>query len=134
MNICIPVTEDRGMKSPVSAHFGSAPLFMIVDIESGACRSVGNRNLHQGGGTCMPLQSLRGESIDGVVVGGIGMGALQKLGAANIRVFISDHETVEAAVAAFKAGSLREATPATACSHHGQGGPGHGGGGGCGGR
>jgi predicted DNA-binding protein (UPF0251 family)/predicted Fe-Mo cluster-binding NifX family protein len=135
MNICIPVTEDLGMKSPVSAHFGSAPLFMIVDIDGNTCRPVANRNLHQGGGMCMPLQSLQGESIDGMVVGGIGMGALQKFLAEGIRVFISDHETVEDAVAAFKAGTLREATPATACTHHGgghgRGGGGDGGGGGC---
>ena len=132
MNICIPVTEDLGLKSPVSAHFGSAPIFMIVDMDSGACRAVANMNLHEGGGMCMPLQSLQGEVIDGLVVGGIGMGALQRFLAANIRVFISTHETVEEAVAAFKAGTLREATPATACMHHGQGGHGRGGGGGCG--
>ncbi len=34
MNICIPVNEDKGLQSPVCAHFGSAPAFMIVDTES----------------------------------------------------------------------------------------------------
>ncbi len=30
MNICTPVTEDRRLDSPVNAHFGSAPFFMVV--------------------------------------------------------------------------------------------------------
>ena len=139
MNLCIPVTEDKGLESPVSAHFGSAPLFLIVDTESGACRSVPNRNLHHAHGMCQPLQSLAGERFDGIAVGGIGMGALGKLQAANVRVFLSREARVDGTVAAFQAGALEEATPATACAHHGHGPHGHGHAasgapGGCGGR
>ena len=60
-----------------------------------------------------------------MVVGGIGMGAFGKLKAANIRVFLSDHPTVGETVAAFKSGTLREVTPATAFAHHGNGPHGH---------
>jgi len=126
MNLCIPVTEDKGLQSPVSAHFGSAPIFVIVDTGSGACRSLPNENLHHGHGMCQPLRALAGEQLDGVAVGGIGMGALDKFRAANVRVFLSGEATVEETVAAFKAGALREATPATACGHHGHGPHGHG--------
>ena len=126
MNLCIPVTEDKGLKSPVSAHFGSAPLFVIVDTDSGACRALPNKNLHHGHGMCQPLMSLAGEQLDGVAVGGIGMGAINKFQAANVRVFISGEATVEETVAAFKTGALKEATPATACGHHGHGPHGHG--------
>jgi predicted Fe-Mo cluster-binding NifX family protein len=118
MNICIPVTEDNGTASPVSSHFGSAPLFMIVDTDTGACRAVPNRNAHHSHGMCMPLASLAGESIDGMVVGGIGMGALAKLGAAGVRVFRSEHATVEETMAAFRAGSLKTMSPDKACAHH----------------
>jgi predicted Fe-Mo cluster-binding NifX family protein len=128
MNICIPVTEDKGLESPVSAHFGSAPIFMIVDTESGSCKAVSNRNLNHSHGMCQPILSLAGEKIDGVVVGGIGMGALQKLEAADIRVYLSELETVDATVVAFKAGTLKSATFQTACGHHGQRPHGHGGG------
>ena len=134
MNICIPVNEDKGLQSQVCAHFGSAPLFLIVDTDSEGCRAIPNHNQHHGHGMCMPLASLQGERIDGMVVGGIGKGALSKLQTAGIRVYLSDLPTVEATVSAFKAGSLREVTPAEACAHHGSGpqgqGPhGHGGGG-----
>ena len=127
MNICVPVLEDQGLESPVSAHFGSAPLFMIVDTESGACRPISNRNLNHGHGMCQPLASLAGEHMDGMVVGGIGMGALEKLRAANIEVYLSEFPTVAATLAAFKAGLLKLVTPQTACGHHAQGPGRHGG-------
>jgi predicted Fe-Mo cluster-binding NifX family protein len=120
MNICIPVLENKGLESPVSAHFGSAPLFMVVDTESANCRPVLNRNLHHGHGMCQPLLSLAGENLDGIVVGGIGMGALRKLQAANIRVYLSMLPTIEATLAAFKAGTLEPVTPETACGGHGE--------------
>jgi predicted Fe-Mo cluster-binding NifX family protein len=129
MNICIPVNEDKGLPSRICAHFGSAPLFMIVDTEGEGCRAIPNQNQHHGHGMCKPLASLQGESIDGMVVGGIGGGALSKLQSAGIRIYLSDLPTVEATVSAFKAGSLREVTPAEACAHHGDGLHGHGAGG-----
>jgi predicted Fe-Mo cluster-binding NifX family protein len=121
MNICIPVEADNDIKSPVCAHFGSAPAFMIVDIETGNCRAITNNNQHHEHGTCMPLQSLQGEQIDGMVVGGIGMGALNKLKAANIQVYVSGHATVGEVLAAFKAGSLKPMQPNMACHGHGNG-------------
>lgn len=118
MNICIPVNEDQGLKSSVCAHFGSAPYFMIVDLESGACRAIANTNQHHGHGMCMPLAALQGESIDGLAVGGIGAGAVNKLLAAGIQVFFSEESTVEETMTAYKAGTLRLVTPETACGQH----------------
>lgn len=120
MNICVPVNADRGLASPVCSHFGSAPFFLIVDTESGACRAIPNRNLHHAHGMCQPLNSLQGENLGGIVVGGIGMGALSKLQMAGLQVFQAQHATVEDTLAAFKAGSLPAMTPAVACGHHGQ--------------
>jgi predicted Fe-Mo cluster-binding NifX family protein len=128
MNICIPIDEDKGLQSRVCSHFGSAPAFMIVDTDSETCRAIPNSNQHHGHGMCMPLQALQGERIDGLIVGGIGMGALSKLSAANIRVYLSQHPTVAEAVATFKAGELQQMQPHMACAHHGHG-QGHGQGG-----
>jgi predicted Fe-Mo cluster-binding NifX family protein len=118
MNICIPVNEDQGQDSPVCAHFGSAPFFMIVDTESGNCRAIRNNNQHHAHGMCTPLASLGGEQIDGMVVGGIGLGALNKLISAGIQVFLSERSTVVETVSAYRAGTLRLVTPETACGHH----------------
>ena len=31
MKICFPVAENKGLESPVYNHFGSAPMFLLVD-------------------------------------------------------------------------------------------------------
>jgi predicted Fe-Mo cluster-binding NifX family protein len=59
MQICIPVMDDRGLDSPVSAHFGSAPAFMIVDTDSGHCRIIANNNHHHAHGMCQPLAAFK---------------------------------------------------------------------------
>jgi predicted Fe-Mo cluster-binding NifX family protein len=125
MNVCIPVMDDQGLASRVNEHFGSTPMFVIVDTESGSCRAIPNRNQHHGHGGCQPLLAIAGESIDAAIVGGIGMGAMRKLQAAGVRVFISRQATVEEALAALKAGLLLEATADAACAHHGSGHHGH---------
>jgi len=121
MNICIPITDDEGLESPVCAHFGSAPAFLIVDTESGVCRAVANANQHHGHGMCSPLASLQGERIDAMVVGGIGAGAMGKLAAAGIPVHLAAHATVRETVDAFRAGALPVMDPDFACAHHGHG-------------
>jgi len=121
VNICIPVNGDLGVRSAVCGHFGSAPLFMIVDTESGATRVIQIGNRHHGHGMCPPLQSLRGEELDGVVVGGIGMGALRKIMNANLDVYLAEQRTVGETVEAFKNGRLRRVTPELACVGHGHG-------------
>lgn len=119
MKICIPVTEDRGLESPVCAHFGSAPAFLIVDVEKGEHRTIPNRNQHHAHGMCSPLAALDGQAVDAVVVGGIGMGALQKLAAGNIRVLLAQHATAGETIAAYRAGALRPMEPGMACAGHG---------------
>lgn len=121
MNICIPVNEDQGLQSPVCAHFGSAPLFLIVNTDTDECRTVNNEHAHHAHGMCQPLAALSNEQLDGIVVGGIGMGALMKLRASNIDVFLSGYPTVSATIAAYKAGALKPVTPQNACAGHGHG-------------
>lgn len=123
MKICIPVDEDQGLSSPICPHFGSAPHFMIVNTDDGSCRAIRNRNEHHAHGMCQPLQAIQGEQIDGIIVGGIGMGALNKLTAAGISVYQAQHPTVGLAVEAIKAGQLAVMSPGAACGghHHGQG-------------
>jgi predicted Fe-Mo cluster-binding NifX family protein len=119
MRICIPVDEDQGLDSAVCAHFGSAPLFMIVEQESGACRAIVNPNQHHGHGMCQPLAALAGESFDGIVVGGIGARALMRLEEAGVRVFQAQHANVRETIAAAAAGTLPVMTTQMACAGHG---------------
>jgi predicted Fe-Mo cluster-binding NifX family protein len=119
MNLCIPVERDSGLASEVCPHFGSAPYFLIVDTDSGACRAIANTVHQQGrGGGCAPLHLLAGQNVDAMIVGGIGMGALNKLRATNIRVLVSTLRTVKDTLAAFKAGTLQAVGDDMACAGH----------------
>jgi predicted Fe-Mo cluster-binding NifX family protein len=118
MQICIPVNDDQGLDSSVCAHFGSAPLFMILDTASGEYRTLTNHNQHHGHGMCQPLSAIAGEKLDGMVVGGIGARALTRLEQAGIRVFLAQHPTVRETLAAVQAGGLPVMTSQMACAHH----------------
>jgi predicted Fe-Mo cluster-binding NifX family protein len=122
MKLCIPVESDLGLESCVFGHFGSAPVFLFVDLETGAIASLDNANRAHGHGQCNPLASLQGHALDGVVVGGIGRRALEKLNASGVKVFLAGAQNVAANVRAYAAGRLVEVTPSTSCSAHAQGG------------
>lgn len=123
MKICIPVTADRGLESPVSGHFGSAPLYMLVDAEARSVRAVPNPRASHEHGACSPLEALEEHPIDAVLVGGIGPGALAKLRSAGIRVLRARAATVAGCLDALSRGDVEEIEPAAACDHgHGHGG------------
>lgn len=118
MNVCVPAMENNGLESTLSGHFGSAPFFVLVETESLACRGLENQNAQHAHGMCQPLAALAGNQIDGVVVGGIGLGALNKLNAAGITVYRGAGKTVGEVIAALKAGSLQKVEPGGSCAGH----------------
>ncbi len=117
MNICVPVNELRDGQSSVCAHFGSAPAFVVVDTEANSYKSV----VTEGGHMCGAISTLQHEKVQALIVGGIGMGAINNLAAVGIQVFSAQHVTVEENIAAFKAGQLPLLTLDRACSQHGNG-------------
>lgn len=121
MILCIPVTADRGLESPVSGHFGSAPRYLLVDAETRATRTLANGRAVHEHGACRPLDALAGERVDAVLVGGIGAGALTKLQGAGIRVFRATSPTVAGCLDAFLANEVEEIEPGGACGRHGHG-------------
>jgi predicted DNA-binding protein (UPF0251 family)/predicted Fe-Mo cluster-binding NifX family protein len=121
VKICVPVTADRGLESPVSGHFGSAPLFMLVDVEKRVATALTNARAVHEHGACRPLDALAGNDIDAIVVGGIGAGALMKLQGAGIRVFRATALTVAGCLEAFLKNEVEEIGPGGACGRHGHG-------------
>ena len=87
MKIAFPIQEDKGTQSPVFNHFGSAPLFIIMDTDTRAHETIANQNVNHTHGNCQPTVALGGKSVDAVVVGGIGKGALMKLKQAGITTY-----------------------------------------------
>jgi len=121
MKLCIPVAENQALNSIVYGHFGSAPLFMLVDSETLAVEPLNNHDEHHVHGACNPLKALAGRAVDAVIVGGIGPGAIRGLRSAGIVVYRCPPLTIAEAVAQFKAGTLPELDIQHACGGHGTG-------------
>jgi predicted Fe-Mo cluster-binding NifX family protein len=119
MKIAIPVGESRGLESPVYGHFGSAPAFVLVDSETLAIESLGNRDQVHEHGQCRPLQAFAGTKPDAVAVRGIGAGALRGLRSAGIRVYQTSGQTVAEVVTLLGTGDLKEIDEQSTCAGHG---------------
>jgi predicted Fe-Mo cluster-binding NifX family protein len=124
MKICFAVEKDQGINSAVYGHFGSAPAFLMVDTESGSVATVGNRDMIHAHGACNPIMAIGGQSVDAVVVGGIGAGALNRLNGEGIQVYAARAETVSQNVDLLKEGKLPVLTLQHSCAGHQQGGGG----------
>lgn len=132
MTICFPVIQNQGIQSEVYAHFGSAPMFLLVDSETQQVHEVINRDLHHAHGACKPLKALGGATVDAIVVGGIGGGALAGLQRAGLKVFLAQGETIADNLACLGEEDLPELTADQVCGAHGHSqGHGHGHGQGC---
>jgi len=121
MKACFPVATNQGLESTVFGHFGSAPLFVVVDTESGEVAEVINRDLHHAHGACSPVKALGGHRVDAVVVGGIGGGALTGLNRAGISAFRASASTIAENVALLQQGALSQWVPGDTCGGHGHG-------------
>lgn len=122
MKICFPVRNDEGMESTVFDHFGSAPLFVVVDTETNSVGMINNRDQHHAHGACNPIRALDNQKVDAVVVGGIGAGALSRLNQMGIRVHRSQAATVRENLALFSSPGLPEYSLQACCGGHSHGG------------
>ena len=64
MKVCVPVSENKGMESVPFGHFGSAPEFVICDLDSNEVKSINNGDLGHEHGKCQPLKALEGNKVD----------------------------------------------------------------------
>jgi predicted Fe-Mo cluster-binding NifX family protein len=122
MKVCFPVQQDQGMESAVFNHFGSAPLFVVVDTETGQAAAIVNENQHHAKGACNPIQAIGHAQIDAVVVGGIGAGALTKLNGLGIKVYRAEQPLVRENIALLQSHKLAEYALQGTCGGHGHGG------------
>ncbi|MBU0987701.1 MAG: diguanylate cyclase [Proteobacteria bacterium] len=118
MKIAFPTQENMGIDSPVYSHFGSARFFIVVDAKTGEIETENNKDLDHIHGKCQPLVALGGKTVNVVVVGGIGKGALHKLGNAGIAAYRAVEGTVAENLELFRAGKLPEFTMEHTCSGH----------------
>lgn len=118
MKVCLPISKNLGLESPVHGHFGSAPGFLAVDTETLAAEAILNANLGHAHGGCSPVKALAGYRPDAVLVGGLGAGALAGLRQMGVRVYLVRPGTAAEAVRLFKEGKLCELTETATCGGH----------------
>ena len=124
MKVGFAVQKSEGMESRIYDHFGSAPAFLIVDTDKNDVVTVDNRDLNHVHGACNPVMALGGKSVDAIVVGGIGAGAITRLNDLGVRVYAAGAVTVKENLALFGENKLQELSVFNACRAH-QGGCGH---------
>jgi predicted Fe-Mo cluster-binding NifX family protein len=115
MRLCIPTDTNRGLDAPISAHFGSAPYFTLVDSDSGAAEVVANRYAHHAPGTCEAAKGLPAHGVGAVVCLSLGRRAFAGLRKIGVDVFVTDAGYAGAATEAFRAGRVRALTTEEAC-------------------
>ena len=123
MKIAFPTQDNRGLESPVYGHFGTAPFFTVVDDQTGAFEAISNMDLNHIHGQCQPMKALGRTTVDAVVVGGIGAGALNGLLLAGIKSYRAVEGTVADNLKLFRQGALPQFTLNQTCAGHGAGGP-----------
>lgn len=119
MKVCFPVKSNEGMKSVPYNHFGSAPEFVICDLEANTIKSIDNGDLGHEHGKCQPIKALSGTVVDAVVVGGIGQGAILKLNSMGIKVYRANAGTIGENIDLLNKGELKEFDSNHTCNHDG---------------
>ena len=122
MKVCFPVQKNEGIESTVYNHFGSAPLFVLVDTAANTVIPMINADQHHSQGACSPIKAIGSQHIDAVVVGGIGGGALGKLKQLGIKVYRAQTGTIANNLELFTSGLLPEYSAHSCCSGHAHGG------------
>ena len=117
VKVCLPTMGDRGLEEYVSSHFGRAPTFTVVDIETNAVKVVPNTGEHMGG-TGHAAEFLLKEGAQVMIVGNLGPRAVELFQQSGIEVFTCATGTVREAIEDWKAGALTEADAANACLEH----------------
>ena len=118
MKICVPVEVNNGFESRPFGHFGSAPMFVVYDLESGDLSTINNCDLGHEHGNCQPIKALANKPVDVVIVRGIGAGAISKLNSMGTRVFQGVEGNVRENVELLKENKLMEFTVNNGCNHH----------------
>ncbi len=119
MKVCFPVKSNEGMESIPYGHFGTAPMFVVCDLEKNEVKTLDNGDLGHEHGKCQPMKALSGEVVDAVVVGGIGQGAIVKLNSLGIKVYRAAEGTIAVNIDKLNSGDLLEFSMDHTCNHDG---------------
>jgi predicted Fe-Mo cluster-binding NifX family protein len=124
--VAIACDSADGLAGNVSGHFGHTPFFVVAEVDDG--KIVSSRIVTSPGhGEGCSMPSFVGSlGVSAIIVGGIGAGAVNGLGARGIEVVAGATGNAQGALAAFAAGSLAKGEPGCGGHGHAHGGGSHG--------
>ena len=120
MKVAVPTNNPGGLAATRSGHFGHCDLFTLVDIEDGRIANVETLSNveHSEGGCLVPVNLLKAQNVDALVVGGMGYRPLMGFKDVGIDIYYAAPETfidAQSVLNAFVAGQLSVMEPQQAC-------------------
>lgn len=113
MRIVIPITDERGLNSQVSEHFGRAPYFAVIDLDEEGIISdqkmMANVSEHFGG-TGHPPDRILQLKPSALITYGMGPRALNIFQNARVAVLRTNANTVRDVITAYNNDELDELT------------------------
>lgn len=90
--LAVPSNTPSGLDAEISEHFGHCELFTLINIQEGKIASVDTvANVEHGAGGCMePVQLLKDQGVEAIVVGGMGARPMQAFAEVNIDVYYAE--------------------------------------------
>jgi len=120
MKITFPTNDGSGIESQLADHFGRAPTYTMIDLETEEVKVIDNSGEHFGGRQSAPVL-LVNQGTNVLVCKALGRKAIARLGESGIEIYITDKITVKEALEAYKNKELQQATDSEACTdsrHH----------------
>jgi predicted Fe-Mo cluster-binding NifX family protein len=119
--VVVPVLDEVGISSKLSPHFGRAPFFAVVEIETNGeilnLRFQPNRSEHFGGAG-RPPDIILGFEPNAVITFGMGPRAMQRFQMAGVAVMQATSENLDEVLAAFAKEELNELTEGCRDARH----------------
>jgi len=112
-------SQGKELSSEIDLRFGRAKFLLVVDAETGDFTVHNNElnlNAVQGAGI-QTGQNIANLGVEAVITGNVGPNAFKTLNAANVKIFLTEKQTVAEAVDSFKADELKEVDQANVEGH-----------------
>ena len=94
MKVAFPVKENNGLESIIDDHFGVAPNFLIVDLETRQLALKENRKLSAEGSKCKTGVFKKKDQVDAVITRCMGDGSQRSLMSSDIKIYQAQKNTI----------------------------------------
>ncbi len=115
--IAIPTQGNKGLEDQVYEHFGKAPTFTLLNLETGGLTIIDNTSDHMGG-SVSPPELIRSIGADTLAVGHLGAKAAARCAELGITVLCGASGSVREVMDQLREGRLSPPGPGTMCRHH----------------